>query len=366
MQEMLYSKLRELAKEATLEYRLRKPDGATLWVRSTGSAYPRPDGHIVVFGTTSDITDRKRTEEALRASEQKYRLFAENVSDMVWTIDFTGRFTYFSPSTRQILGYELDELVGLSFERILAPSSLDLARKTFAEGIARLKAGAPPLPSTLELEHLRKDGSATWLEVTVSRVCDESGRAIAFQGVSRDITERRRMADELRKAKEAAEAANHAKSEFLANMSHEIRTPMTAILGYADLVLDENVGRATREHVTVIKRNGEHLLRLIGDILDLSKIEAGKLQIELDALLAGATGGRSRFPDARAGRREASDSEDGIGRSLARDRAHRSLATAPGAVEPRGQRDQIHRARRGSSHRPTRLRPRSTRAYAST
>ena len=84
----------------------------------------------------------------------------------------------------------------------------------------------------------------------------------------------------LEKANRLAKCANRAKSEFLTNMSHEIRTPMTAILGYADLMLDENVGRATREHVAVIKRNGEHLLGLISDILDLSKIEAGKLQIE--------------------------------------------------------------------------------------
>jgi CheY-like chemotaxis protein len=85
----------------------------------------------------------------------------------------------------------------------------------------------------------------------------------------------------LKELKHLAEAANRAKSEFLANMSHEIRTPMTAILGYADLMLDENVGRTTREHIVVIKRNGEHLLKVIGEILDFSRIEAEKLHIEL-------------------------------------------------------------------------------------
>ena len=109
---------------------------------------------------------------------------------------------------------------------------------------------------------------------------DEEGRPLRLADVVTDITERKEMEDDLRKAKDAAEAANRAKSEFLANMSHEIRTPMTAILGYADLMLGENVGRTTREHVAVIKRNGEHLLKVIGDILDLSKIEAEKLQIE--------------------------------------------------------------------------------------
>ncbi len=233
-----------------------------------------------LLGMGFDITERRRIEEALRASERHYRLFTENVTDMVWTVDLTGRFTYFSPSTRQMLGYVPDELVGSSFERILAPSSLDVALKTFAKGIARLKAGAPPQPSTLELEHVRKDGVARWVEVTVSRVCDESGQVIAFQGVSRDITERRRMADELRAAKEAAEAANRVKSEFLANMSHEIRTPMTAILGFSEVLLPSMTDRDQLEAVATIKRNGEYLLNLINDILDLSKIEAGKLEAE--------------------------------------------------------------------------------------
>ncbi len=234
-----------------------------------------------VYISQTEITDRKRTEEALRASERRHRLFADNVSDMVWTIDFSGRFTYVSPSTRPILGYAPDELVGSSFERILTPSSLDVARKIFAEAIARLKAGAPPQPNILELEHLRKDGVVTWVEVIVSRVCDESGKVIAFQGVSRDITERRRMADELRAAKETAEASNRAKSEFLANMSHEIRTPMTAILGFADLLMTPDLSRDEQhEFLETIQRNGKALLQLIGDILDLSKIEANRVVAE--------------------------------------------------------------------------------------
>jgi PAS domain S-box-containing protein len=132
----------------------------------------------------------------------------------------------------------------------------------------------------IERQH-RGDGTYIWLDTTKIPLSDAEGKVYGVLGIYDDITERKGMEDKLHMAKDAAEAATRAKSEFLANMSHEIRTPMTAILGYADLMLDENVGRATREHVAVIKRNGQHLLKVIGDILDLSKIEAGKMQIEL-------------------------------------------------------------------------------------
>ena len=152
-----------------------------------------------------------------------------------------------------------------------------------------------------ELGHVRKDGTIfpTWTSSTL--LTDAEGNPFGFIGIVRDITASKLAEEALRQSKEqaeqyatalesynraleefgrSAEAATRAKSEFLANMSHEIRTPLTAILGYADVMLEENVGRATWEHAAVIRRNGEHLLGLINDILDLSKVEAGKLQIE--------------------------------------------------------------------------------------
>jgi PAS domain S-box-containing protein len=229
-----------------------------------------------------NIVERKRVEASLRASEQRHRLFAENVTDIIWTIDLRGLVTYVSPSARQLWGYTPEELLELPFAELWAPSSTELVCKRLADTIAMAKANNRIEPGQLELELRCKDGSTRWGDVSYSGMYNESGELIALQGVTRDATERRRMEDELRTAKDAAEAANRAKSQFLATMSHEIRTPLTAVLGYADLMLDQSLDlRSRHDYLAAIGRNGQHLLTLINDILDLSKIEAGKLALNL-------------------------------------------------------------------------------------
>jgi len=131
-----------------------------------------------------------------------------------------------------------------------------------------------------EFHNRRKDGSTYWEEAVISPIKDESGRIINYLAVKEDITQRRRAEEELRKAKEEAEAANRMKSEFLANMSHEIRTPMNAILGFTELLLEEESTAEKSEKLDIIKKSGKNLLNLLNDILDFSKIEAGKLKIE--------------------------------------------------------------------------------------
>jgi PAS domain S-box-containing protein len=134
---------------------------------------------------------------------------------------------------------------------------------------------------TVERQH-RVDGTYIWLDTTKIPLLDAEGKVCGVVGIYDDITERKQMGDALHKAKGAAEAASRAKSEFLANMSHEIRTPMTSILGYADLLMDDSLDAADRKtFLTTVRRNAEHLLQLINDILDLSKIESGKMVMDL-------------------------------------------------------------------------------------
>ncbi len=229
----------------------------------------------------SRVVFERKAAEALRASERRHRLFAENVSDIIWTSDFSGKFTYVSPSVENTLGFTIEDYLTLTPPEIMTPASFTLANEELQKYADAVGTSLHLEPGFLEVEMLRKDGSTVWCEVSYSGMYDESGKMIAIQGVARDITARRQMEQELRQAKETAESATRAKSQFLARMSHEIRTPMTAILGYTDLMMGQATNASSRNnYLAVIHRNGEHLLGLINDILDLSKIEAGKFTLD--------------------------------------------------------------------------------------
>jgi PAS domain S-box-containing protein len=230
-----------------------------------------------------EIKERNRSEEALRESEKRYRLLAENVSDIIWTIDMNMRFTYVSPSVKRQRDYSAEEAMSLSVEETLTPSSCELVMDIFSQELAledSREEHDTARTRTFEVEQLCKDGSTVWGEVTASFLRDKDGKPVGVLGVTRDISERKKADVALREAKVAAEIANIAKSNFLANMSHEIRTPMNGITGFADMLLDTDLDKDQVEYVKTIKRSGDALLSLINDILDLSKIEAGELDIE--------------------------------------------------------------------------------------
>ena len=271
------------------EYRVRHRDGSWRWHSSAGSAITDRQGQAVAFvGVAEDITERRRAEEALRSSEQQYRLLAENVMDMIWTCDLDLNCTYVSPSCERVSGFTPEEARRMMLTDLLTPSSAAAGQRLLLDTLARARQDPSVLdrPLTWEGQLRRKDGVIVWIEVSVSVVKDAEGRPIGLTGVTRDISKRKEVETELSRARRMAEAASQAKSEFLANMSHEIRTPMTAIIGYVDLLreqcLEDREPRREEVHdyCEVVLRNANHLLQILNDILDLSKIEAGKLAIE--------------------------------------------------------------------------------------
>ena len=257
-----------------------------------------PNGIVSVI---RDITERKRVEEALRESEKKYRLLAENASDVITVMDMNMRPIYMSPSITRLLGYSVEEAMARGIENGLTPKSLKVATKGLAKTIAAELKKKKLKPVTVDFELTRKDGSTVWVAASVALIRGSDGQPTEILSILHDISERKKAEEdlvkykdhleelveerttELDKAKLIAEEASKAKSEFLANMSHEIRTPLSSIIGFSELLVDEVNGLLNndqKKYLGYVTSSGQHLLSLINDILDLSKVEAGKMELQ--------------------------------------------------------------------------------------
>jgi len=251
-----------------------RPDGSLLWLRTNKLPFRDREGKVTgVIGTYEDITERKRAEEALYESEQRYRLLFERNLAGVFRYTAEGRVADANDAYAHILGYSSGkELTRLRRTDLFFDAS-------DAAGIwARLQE--KKALTDLEVRLKRKDGNAVWVLENVSWVGSEAGTAPLVEGTCIDITERKRADEEMRKANEAAESANLAKSQFLANMSHEIRTPMNGVIGVAGLLLDTQLTPEQRQYAEIVRSSGEALLAVINDILDFAKIEARKLTLD--------------------------------------------------------------------------------------
>lgn len=221
--------------------------------------------------------------ESLRRSEARYRVIAAITRDVIWTMTPNGRITYVNPAVNavnQVHGVTPEETLRQPVGDMLSPAAQAAILSYLHRVNATVQAGQPPECYRSEQEHYRKEGATFWAEVIAIPILQEDGRIEELLGVSRDIDEHKRYEEELQLARDEANEANQAKSRFLAHMSHEIRTPMNGVLGLAQVLAREPLTADQRQMVDSILAAGRTLLGIINDILDLSKIEAG--QIELD------------------------------------------------------------------------------------
>lgn len=261
----------------TIEYRMRCKDGSYKWILDRGQIlYDRQGEEIRIIGSYTDITERKESEEKLRESQQRLEFLVDQtpLGVIEWSVDW--QIVEWNKAAERIFDYRrLDVLSSPhSFEILFTES-----KKTQAYNLMQALEAEEDTTYAI-CDNVRRSGEKIVCEWYNTVLMDRQNNVIGYASMIADITDRKQAEIALIHAKETAESANQAKSNFLANMSHELRTPLNAILGFTQLIdRSPNLDSVHRQQLRIINRSGEHLLSLINDILEMSKIEAGKITL---------------------------------------------------------------------------------------
>jgi PAS domain S-box-containing protein len=274
-------------------WRVRK-DGSLFWANVVITAMRDAQGELVGFAkVTRDLTQRRAQEEDLRRSEERFRLLIEGVTEYaIFMLDPNGRVSTWNSGAERIKGYTAADIIGQHFS-IFYPQ--DARESGWPDHELQVAAEKGKFIDTGW--RLRKDGTTFWANVTITALRDDTGKLLGFAKLTRDLTQAKRVEamesanqqrDELldaeRNARMAAQRATRLKDEFLATLSHELRTPLSAILGWTQLLLREEASKGPDEQkraIEVIDRNARAQVKLIDDLLDLSRIMTGKLRLDL-------------------------------------------------------------------------------------
>jgi PAS domain S-box-containing protein len=240
----------------------------------------------------SDITKSKQAEDALKESEQRYRLLAENATDVIWTMTLDGRFTYMSPSVYQLRGYTVREALQQSLDQAICPGSRQVVFETLRWAQESTPSDSTVESGLFEIEQPRRNGTTVWTEVSVRLMRDGAGHPQQVVGVSRNISERKRAEAEIRKLNTELEqrveertaqlrAANRELEAFAYSVSHDLRSPLRAIDGFSHILRDSYGAVLDAEGARLLDRihaNVQKMDQLISGLLTLSRATRGRLQ----------------------------------------------------------------------------------------
>jgi PAS domain S-box-containing protein len=259
-----------------IELHARHRDGSLRQLEAVANNLLSDPAVAAIVVTAHDITERTRAEVTLREAEARYRELFDNAHDAIYTLDLHGRFTGINQAMARLHGYPPEAILGRHIRDFMAPEYLPQARDV----AVRLAAGEAI--SSFEFEIIAQQGQRVLVEASV-RSLYQAGVQIGVQGIARDITERKQTELALQQAKDEAERANQAKNEFLSRTSHELRTPLNAILGFAQLLEIGTLNpQQQAESVGYILTGGRHLLRLINEVLDIARIESGRIELSVE------------------------------------------------------------------------------------
>lgn len=272
---LFLEKIFESKRQETCEVTLIKEGATPTYVLLTGIITENIELCNV---TMVDITKRKRAEEKVISSENRFTQISENSREWIWEIDIDGLYTFSNQTLERLMGYKTEEIVGKKYFYDFFPPE---EREEYKKAAFHVFNNKQPFWEFIN-RNVTKSGEIIWLSTSGVPILDNEGTLLGYRGVDIDITAKIKADKDLRNALEKATESDRLKSAFLANMSHEIRTPMNGILGFASLLKEPDLsGKEQQQYVQIIEKSGARMLNIINNIVSISKIESGLMEVDI-------------------------------------------------------------------------------------